>query len=127
MVNIDKLRSFLKARRLELKISQAQLATDLNLTTSGYRKMENGQSPISIERFVMICELLGSNPCELLEGITEVSSKDLLKIENKRLSSEVEFLKSEIHYQRELNNKLLQLLNPKYVDLVVSWGLETRV
>ncbi len=120
MVNIDKLRSFLKARRLELKISQAQLATDLNLTTSGYRKMENGQSPISIERFVMICELLGSNPCELLEGITEVSSKDLLKIENKRLSSEVEFLKSEIHYQRELNNKLLQLLNPKYVDLVVS-------
>lgn len=120
MVDIAKTLDILKARRTELKISQAQLAEVLHLTTSGYRKLENGQSPLSIDRFVTICTVLSINPCDILEGVMDVSPKELLKLENKRLTSEIEFLKSEVHYQRELNNKLLQLLNPKYVDLVVS-------
>lgn len=120
MIDIQETLATIKARRQELNISQAEIAADLNLTTSGYRKLENGQSTLSLDRFILICSALHMNPCHILEGVTDISSKDLLLVENKRLNSEVDFLKSEIHYQRELNNKLLQLLNPKYVDLIVS-------
>lgn len=120
MIDIERALQIIKDRRQEMGISQATIAEDLNLTTSGYRKIENGQSPLSLDRFIKICHLLAISPNKVLDGISETSSKDLLVIENKRLSSELDYLREEINYQRELNNKLLQLLNPKYVDLVVS-------
>ncbi len=120
MIDFNKILLTLKQRRKEENKSQAELADLLHLTTSGYRKIENGQSPLSLDRFIKICAILGINPCQLMEGITDLSSKDLLQVENNRLTAEVDYLKEEIHYQRELNNKLLQLLNPKYIDLVVS-------
>ncbi|WP_253684710.1 helix-turn-helix domain-containing protein [Edwardsiella tarda] len=59
----------LKARRIELKITQAQLAQVLGKPQSFVSKIESGERRLDIIEFVHIARQLSLNPNEVLEKI----------------------------------------------------------
>ena len=54
----DKVLKKIVARRQELGISQTELAIKLNMTTSGYFKVEKGESKLDLIRLFEIAECL---------------------------------------------------------------------
>lgn len=56
----------IRKRRNELKISQAQLAFEANLTREFINKIENGKLNISIINFYRICRVLNCEEKDLI-------------------------------------------------------------
>lgn len=56
----------LKLLRTQRNMSQEDMANKLNLSLSGYRKIENGSSRITQERIEKLAEILEVSPYELI-------------------------------------------------------------
>ena len=58
----------IKIRRKELRIKQAELAEQLNISNNHMSSIENGRQKPSLDIFIRICNLLNVTPDYLLLG-----------------------------------------------------------
>lgn len=58
----------IKVRRKELRIKQAELAEELNISNNHMSSIENGRQKPSLDVFIQICNLLKVTPDYLLLG-----------------------------------------------------------
>ena len=108
--------SYLKKYRKHLKISQAEIADQLNMSTSNYRKLESGGSPMSIERFINVCNYIHVSPHDLLGDQVDVPDTEVLKINLKHYENAMIELKQNEEHLWGIIHKLLQIMNPKASD-----------
>lgn len=54
--------------RRNREYSQEYMAILLNISQNAYSRLENGKTPITIDRLYQICSILGINPRDLLEN-----------------------------------------------------------
>lgn len=57
-MNKEDFLSVIKAKREELRYSQAEISEKLGITQSQYGKLESGRSEISLEKFIEVCNIL---------------------------------------------------------------------
>lgn len=115
-----KLLSELKAIRERKGLTQANIAESLSLSKDGYRKIESGKNPLSLERLLQLCQVLNISPGDFFGNtVSYLFDQNHFEIENKRLLKGIEYLLSEVSYLREQNNKLLQCINPDLNDMRV--------
>lgn len=58
----------IKTRRKELRIKQAKLAEELNISNNHMSSIENGRQKPSLDTFIRICNILNVTPDYLLLG-----------------------------------------------------------
>lgn len=58
----------IKIRRKELRIKQAELAEELNISNNHISSIENGRQKPSLDTFIRICNILNVTPDYLLLG-----------------------------------------------------------
>lgn len=56
-------------KRLELGITQKDLAIELYLSSNGYFKIEKGYTSLSVLRLLEIAKALEVNPCDFFEDL----------------------------------------------------------
>jgi|AGTN01.3.fsa_nt_gi Predicted transcriptional regulators len=61
----------LKAIREQNKLTQRKMANLLNMTVTGYAGWEQGKAQPNIEIILKLCEILNTNPNELLDFNTD--------------------------------------------------------
>jgi len=66
----EKLGQKIREKRLELGISQEQLANDCGLHRTYIGSVERGERNISLQNIASIAKALSITPSQLLEGIT---------------------------------------------------------
>jgi transcriptional regulator with XRE-family HTH domain len=101
--------------------SQADIAARLNISKDAYRKMENQQSPMSLERFIKACSVLEISFLTLLDETAEDTQAREFQARIMRLDLRLMELKSEREEQWLVINKLIQLLaieNKKSAKLI---------
>jgi transcriptional regulator with XRE-family HTH domain len=62
-----KIATFLKNKRLKMKISQEELATKCNSTVGTISRMENGHFWLVMKQYVLICEALEIDYLKIFE------------------------------------------------------------
>jgi transcriptional regulator with XRE-family HTH domain len=82
MISYEQLKIELKIKKLrEYKgLSLAQMASQLNLSTRGYRNIEDGKTALTIERFIDICNILECT----LEEFFVLDSKNIFNFNNQQ-------------------------------------------
>ncbi len=61
------LRELIIARRSKYpRMTRKELADELGIDPSSAMRLENGESDLSIERYIQICTILKQNPVEIL-------------------------------------------------------------
>lgn len=68
----------IKSARLELNLTQEELADKLNFSIAFMSRIERGNTMINLKRLIQIAEILKVSPGYLLTG-SDVTSKDYLK------------------------------------------------
>ncbi len=58
---IDKIRTQIKKRRVEKRLTQSDVALDLGITPGAYSKIESGPTEISVTKLVEIADILEVN------------------------------------------------------------------
>jgi transcriptional regulator with XRE-family HTH domain len=108
----------------ELKnLTQSHLADELGLTQSAYSKMEQGETEVSYSRLEKIASVLGMKPEELIafnesmvfnvmhnqtgQGFV-ISNNAISDGERKLYDEQINLLKTEINYLKQLVEKLLK-------------------
>ncbi len=56
----------IRAERVRRGFTQLEMARKLGLSPTGYSQKENGKRQFTLEEFVLICKILGSNPESLI-------------------------------------------------------------
>jgi transcriptional regulator with XRE-family HTH domain len=106
----------LKNRRRQKRVSQVEIAQHLNMSASNYRKIENSDSPMSLERFIAICEYLLINPYDMLRDQVSVIDTELLNVKLKYAEACVIELKQNETHLWGVIHQLLKIINPKTSD-----------
>lgn len=88
--------------RWKLSLTQAQLAEDVNLTTSYIGQIERGQRKVTLDKLVLIAERLGTSIDDLLKTTTTPTNQNDIILQN--------FLKSKSPEQKTLAYKVLKLI-----------------
>lgn len=80
MISYEQLKIELKIKKLrEYKgLSLAQMASQLNLSTRGYRNIVDGKTALTLERFIDICNILECT----LEEFFGLDSKNIFNFQN---------------------------------------------
>lgn len=99
-MNLDKIGKFIADCRKEAKLTQEQLAEKLYITDRAVSKWERGISLPDVDKMLELCNILGINVNELLNGE---------KIDMKEYEKKNEKLLLEMARQEEQNNKRLML------------------
>jgi len=100
----------LRQERLSKKLTQADLAEVLHVSPRTYRKIEAGEINLSLERFLVLCQHLKIDPIAMLEGqLVEFDEFHQQRI-NAGLEAAVSIMREEMHYLREQNLRLTELL-----------------
>ena len=106
----------LRQERQRKKFTQADLAEVLHVSPRTYRKIESGEINLSLERFLVLCQHLKIDPIALLEGqLVEFDEFHQQRI-NAGLESALVTMREEMHYLREQNLRLTQLLSEKNIE-----------
>ncbi len=66
----------IRSRRLEIKMSQTELATSIGVTFQQIQKYEKGVNRVAASTLMEIAEALGVGPINLLPGTAEVEGVD---------------------------------------------------
>ena len=88
--------------RWELSLTQAELAEDVNLTTSYIGQIERGQRKVTLDKLVLIAERLGTSIDTLIGKSTSKTDRNDIILQN--------FLKSKSQKQKILAYKVLKLI-----------------
>ena len=67
----------LKKARLEKKITQEQLAEQIDVSVAFLSRVERGSSHINLKRLTQVCNILGISEGSILNGASEDSSEYL--------------------------------------------------
>ena len=68
-----------RAKRIELGLSQGYIADQLGLSLSDYRECESGDRRLSPECLLKLVRLLGVGPEDLFKGLPGATSRGLFK------------------------------------------------
>ena len=66
---VKKILSHIKLRRIELEYTQKQVADKLNINQNMYSKIEKNQVRLTSEVFLLVCDALDIDACELLRSV----------------------------------------------------------
>lgn len=80
----------IKMRRRELKIKQAELAEDLDISNNHMSSIENGRQKPSMDTFIKICNYLNVTPDYLLLGSMHAHNIPLDITEKLRLCTQAD-------------------------------------
>ncbi|WP_421751274.1 helix-turn-helix domain-containing protein [Croceimicrobium sp.] len=105
-----------KIARKKRHKSQEDMALLLNLGRDAYRKMENGQSPLNLERFLIICDHLQIDPRDLMDQVIPDKQKWEYEAEIDRLKAGIEDLRLERERLWTALNRLLKIIDPQASD-----------
>ncbi len=83
MDNIDykKLGMQIRSKRLDLKMSQEQLAEKSGLSTTHISNIENGKTKISLDTFVALCDIINISANKLLFSVANYKKSQRYDIE----------------------------------------------
>jgi|GEM_PF-1562650 len=118
MLHSASLLADLKSARRHKKVSQRQIADELAISGDAYRKMEKGQSPLSLERLIAICRYLKIDFRDLLDQNLDGKPAWEYESEIHRLNEGIQELKLERERLWTLVNKMMRLLDPNAADEV---------
>lgn len=97
------------------KISRAEMATALNMSSQSYWNVETGKTELTVSRLNQIAELLGVGVIELLTGeaqkVGDSEEVERLKEKIKELESDKAYLQSSIDFleeDKEFNRNFLK-------------------
>lgn len=65
--HIQRVTEKIRLLRREMEYSQEYMAFMLNISQNAYSRLENGKTPLTVNRLFEICTLLGISPGELLD------------------------------------------------------------
>jgi transcriptional regulator with XRE-family HTH domain len=65
--HIQRVTETLRLLRRKMEYSQEYMAFMLNISQNAYSRLENGKTPLTVNRLFEICTLLKISPGELLE------------------------------------------------------------
>ncbi|OOQ61353.1 helix-turn-helix domain-containing protein [Mucilaginibacter pedocola] len=63
----------IRDRRLQLNYTQEYIASQLNMSQNAYSKLELGQTKVTLERFIQLCDILETEMLELLKPCLQVA------------------------------------------------------
>jgi len=66
--HIQRVTESLRLLRRKMEYSQEYMAFMLNISQNAYSRLENGKTPLTVNRLFEICTLLKISPGELLEA-----------------------------------------------------------
>lgn len=104
-VLLQKLRSL----RIQFGYTQLFIANYLCISKEAYRKIEGGRTPLSMERFLLICDLFNVHPADVLDDCIIAKRQSELLLDINRLNSGQEELKED---RAKLWNLLQQMIPP---------------
>ena len=82
----------IRAKRVEKGISLRRLAKELQISVQYLSMLERGKTPMSLERFLLICSGIGVVPSEILsENMVEYGCNRQIIEESQKLSSAENF------------------------------------
>jgi transcriptional regulator with XRE-family HTH domain len=112
MISYSDLNIALKLKKLrDVKgISYAQMASKLNLSTRGYRNIEDGQTALSLPRLVEICNILDCT----LEQFFDFDSKNIFNFNNQQ--GKQKLINQGVVNEKDLIDNLLKIKD----DLLVA-------
>lgn len=110
-MNQEELLHLIKEVRLKKGCTQAVIAEELSISESAYRKMENGGTPLYMDRFLVICRILKIQAPEIIGELLLSEREQSIFYENKRLKKEFDHLRSENHFLREIIDRLTRPAN----------------
>lgn len=61
--------AFLKAKRIERKLSVTNTAQLLGISREHLSRIESGKYSMTLDKYLLLCNILKIRPCEPLEGI----------------------------------------------------------
>lgn len=99
--------------RQKHKVSRAEMAEYLSISVSTYRKLENGQTPIGLDRVIKICEYFDVDLRDYLDQVLDSKRKWEYEAIIHRQAVVIDQLKLENSNVWSLIFKLTNWLNPK--------------
>lgn len=116
--NIERFTILLRSLRAKNNLTQKYLAYQLGISQSQYNKLENGDTPITIDRIIKIAAIFNLDKKEFLKYIVDEGVDAGHLIENKQRTivaddADIEYYKNLTCY---LEKRFLKLYK-KYVEL----------
>jgi transcriptional regulator with XRE-family HTH domain len=74
----DKIRNL----RRNMEYSQEYMAFMLHISQNAYSRLENGKTPVTIDRLCEICQILQAKPSDLLDAIESATPKSVWRRSN---------------------------------------------
>lgn len=112
--------------REQQNLTQETMAEQLNMTTSGYAKIERGETQLKFEKLEKIAQIFNMDIVELLElnkggdvliqspnNAGDNATTNYFLNANEKLSSEIEKLNLKLEYQAQLLINKDELINEK--------------
>ncbi len=109
LINIRRLRE-------QRGISQAEIASQLNMGASNYRKMESGASPLSLERFIEICHYFKISHYDLLDKAIDYQEIAVIKANMQHYQDAMIDLRKNEEQLWATIHRLLKIINPEDND-----------
>lgn len=98
------------------KISRAEMASALNMSSQSYWNVETGKTELTVNRLLQIAQILGVNVIELLTGEVLKEGKKESDEVIKQLSRRVEELEEVVALLKQDNNRLSHFFLNKFQD-----------
>ena len=61
--------AFLKAKRIELKLSQLAVSKLLGISREHLSRIESGKYSMTLDKYLLLCNILKISACEPIEGV----------------------------------------------------------
>jgi len=99
--------------RKKLGYTRQELGELLNIHESSYRKIEQGQTVLSLPRFFQLCDFFKVSPIQLFEGLAMYEDFEVIRADFMRLKSNETYLKEENRFLKEKVDQLINVLEKK--------------
>jgi len=99
--------------RQKHKVSRAEMAEYLSISESMYRKLENGESPIGLDRVIKVCEYFDVDLRDYLDQVLDSKRKCEYEAIIHRHEVVVDQLKLELSNVWSLNFQFTNWINPE--------------
>lgn len=102
--------------RTKRNISRRQIAEHLSISVDLYRKIENGESPINLERLLKICDFFEVDLRDFLDLCLDTKSRAEYEAEINRLNAVLHQVLIERDNLWSLVHKLIKMLDSESSD-----------
>ena len=95
--------------RLQMGLSQQNMADELNLTVAAYSNIERGVTDVNITRLYAIAEILNTTPVELLSDVSGFAEPKNERYNN--ITSQISMLSQQLTLLQQQFNSLQSEMN----------------